>query len=1142
MAKHQVQQEVADYLKGLRLANSEEAKKLRFQNLLNRLFQDSQAAKDVVDQLAQGGEKTIFNIPRAGVPRVGYADIAYNHVIIEWEKDLAKTGRHAEDQLCEYLAGKWHSGERYDYTLIATDGRVWRTYVPIMDVLLNQPTPNRTALREGETFVVEKDKEEKFFFFLDRLLFRSTQQRATLEAIQSDFGDTSRIFFNTVQAMQRVMPEQNSASAVHVAFEQWQRFLQLAYGKFDQGNSVFLIHTYLSAFAKLLAYAVLKPAASPSDDELRQILSGEAFRSLNVANFVEGDFFYWVSAPEFFQPLSRSLRELYNQISEYDFTDVEEDILKGVYQELIDIDTRHALGEYYTPDWLCERVVDSLHLEQTFFALDPACGSGSFLRALVARYQREWPAMAPQQIAHQIKGIDVHPLSVQIAKTTMLLALGEGVARAKAPVVLHIYLANTLFLSADESNKSLFTTGHHFSVRVDGKRLPLDMQPFIGQPDSFARSIDLAQHFIDHQLAVEQSPEAFEKALRSRVPQAPFSAIHSRELYAIYQAMRHAKLQNRDSIWRFVLQNLYQPIFMHRLFDVVVANPPWLTYADISSGDYQDDVQELAKHYALMPQSKANNPHIDLSAVFLSHCGSYLAKEGAQLAFVLPRAFLSADQHQNARSGEARGFKLNQVWDLQAVHPLFKVPSCVLMATAFHNRGVQSQAQRALPEVGLAGRALKGKLPRPHMHWSDAQAFITESDTRWYFQELGDANSKKKRSALVQKQLQGASGGNAYAKRFRQGATIVPRAFYFVQPQGLPLAGLTDLAERVVNLRTHPLAVEGAKQPWDGIALSGAMQGQYLFRTALARNVLPFALVNPPWVALPLVIEGERDTAGQPLPGKAHWHLLSAAELTARGDLEAARWFGQCEVLWDARRSDSAIKQNMSAYGRIDFQRGLTGQPVDATWAVMYTASASDASACVLDVYSIYPRFFAESTCYIAFVSSNEEARFFECYLNSNYTNGKIKEFQARGLFGPRHVHKKILEFPWPEFSPNRPSHRQLVALGRKAAFAVQAVLGTQQDLELNPGTLGRLRSSIRREIAGLMVQIDALVEAISTGQDVLEQQAAMENFIQTPPKVTANLPAEEISEFLRLERQAWTDKEFVAPEVSSRFSSAKPL
>ncbi|WP_305565272.1 N-6 DNA methylase [Polaromonas sp.] len=1122
MAKHKVEEEVADYLSGLRLANSEEAKKLRFQNLLTRLFQDSQAAKDVVNQLAQGGEKTIFNIPRPGVPKTGYADIAYSNVIIEWEKDLAKTGKHAEDQLAEYLAGRWHSGDRYDYVLIATDGRIWRTYAPDLDVLLGQATPNRAGLRKVEDFEVKKDKEDKFFFFLDRVLFRSTRQRATLDAIQLDFGDTSRIFINAVQAMQRVMPATESTSVVHVAFEQWQRFLQLAYGKFDQGNSVYLVHTYLSVFAKLLAYAVLKPAARPSDDELKAILSGEAFTALNVANLVEGDFFYWVSSPEFFQQLAPTLRELYNQICEYDFTDVEEDILKGVYQELIDIDTRHALGEYYTPDWLCERVVDDLHLERDFYALDPACGSGSFLRALVARYRREWPDMPPQQIANQIKGVDVHPLSVQIAKTTMLLALGDGVARARAPVVLNVYLANTLFLSSDEAKKSLFTSGHHFSVRVDDKRLGLDMGPFIGQPDSFAKAIDLAQHFIDDQLKVEQTLASFEHALRNRVPDVTLAVQNVGELYAVYRAMRDAKLNNRDSIWRFVLQNLYQPVFMHRMFDVIVANPPWLTYADITSGDYQADVRALAAYYGLMPASKANNPHIDLSAVFLSHCGKYLAKDGAQLAFVLPRSFLSADQHQNARSGEARGFKLTEVWDLKGVSPLFNVPACVLMATASHAEGVESQRQRALPRNGLVGRVLHGKLPRPHMHWSDAQTFIKEDNTRWYFQELGNAQSKKKRSALVEKKLQGGSGGNAYAPRFRQGATIVPRAFYFVQPQGASLDGVTDLADRVVNLRTHPLAVEGAKKPWDGISISGGMQGKYLFRTALARNVLPFALVNPPLVALPLVKEDDVDASGQPLPGRLHWRLLQAAELTARGDLEAARWFGQCERLWEERRSDSAKKQKSSMTDWLDWQRKLTGQPVDAKWAVMYTASASDACACVLDVSSFSPRFMVDYTMYVCFTQTEIEARFVEAFLNSGYANSRIKEFQARGLFGPRHVSKKILDVSWPDFSPNRASHRQLVALSHSAAQAVQKILGSQQDLELDPRTLGRLRSSIRRELAGVMGQIDALVESISTGGDLLESGVGWEQLLRADRPVLAGADSAELSAFLRKEREGW--------------------
>ena len=235
MAAPSVQNEIADYLADIRSAHSEEAKKLRFQNLLSRLFQHSAAARKMVNKLAQGGEKTIFNIPRTGNnnTKTGYADIAYSNVIIEWEKDLAKTGHHAEDQLAEYLAGRWHSGERYDYVLIATDGRTWRTYVPDLEVLLGQAVPNRSGLRKVEELEVRMDEEERFFYFLDRVLFRTQKLRATLEAIQLDFGDSSRVFINTLQAMQKTMPEGKLSAPVQVAFEQWQRFLQLAYGKFD---------------------------------------------------------------------------------------------------------------------------------------------------------------------------------------------------------------------------------------------------------------------------------------------------------------------------------------------------------------------------------------------------------------------------------------------------------------------------------------------------------------------------------------------------------------------------------------------------------------------------------------------------------------------------------------------------------------------------------------------------------------------------------------------------------------------------------------------------------------------------------------------------------------------------------------------
>ena len=145
---------------------------------------------------------------------------------------------------------------------------------------------------------------------------------------------------------------------------------------------------------------------------------------------------------------------MHRKFPSFDFDNVDEDVLKGVYQELIDIDTRHSLGEYYTPDWLCERIVKEFEFKKTDKILDPACGSGSFLSAAIHRIKELNPKVNVEELNEQIYGIDIHPLSVQIAKTTLLLALGKEIINAKKPVYLKYY--SRKYLLAPEGVQNLF--------------------------------------------------------------------------------------------------------------------------------------------------------------------------------------------------------------------------------------------------------------------------------------------------------------------------------------------------------------------------------------------------------------------------------------------------------------------------------------------------------------------------------------------------------------------------------------------------------------------------------------------------------------------------------------------------------------
>src|SRR5206468_8686531 len=138
------------------------------------------------------------------------------------------------------------------------------------------------------------------------------------------------------------------------------------------------------------------------------IINGSIFDRYNIHNFVENDFFHWIENEQSFPILRKVFRLIAQELSAFDFQNVDEDILKGVYQELIDLDTRHALGEYYTPDWLCERVVAELNVTKSSSFLDPACGSGSFLRAVITRMKRDFPSLGAELIAEQVVGIDIH--------------------------------------------------------------------------------------------------------------------------------------------------------------------------------------------------------------------------------------------------------------------------------------------------------------------------------------------------------------------------------------------------------------------------------------------------------------------------------------------------------------------------------------------------------------------------------------------------------------------------------------------------------------------------------------------------------------------------------------------------------------
>jgi hypothetical protein len=71
---------------------------------------------------------------------------------------------------------------------------------------------------------------DDFYFWLDRFLFKEEKQKATLKRIEEAFGYQSNVFIESYRELSIWFQEAKKFGEVQVSFEQWKKFLSIAYG------------------------------------------------------------------------------------------------------------------------------------------------------------------------------------------------------------------------------------------------------------------------------------------------------------------------------------------------------------------------------------------------------------------------------------------------------------------------------------------------------------------------------------------------------------------------------------------------------------------------------------------------------------------------------------------------------------------------------------------------------------------------------------------------------------------------------------------------------------------------------------------------------------------------------------------------
>jgi len=353
--------------------------------------------------------------------------------------------------------------------------------------------------------------------------------------------------------------------------------------------------------------------------------------------------------------------------------------LKKLYQYLVTQEVRHRLGEYYTPDWLAELLLNEVGYDGNTLKkfLDPACGSGTFLVLAIQRAKEHGrKEKLPQleiakRIVANIWGFDLNPLAVIAARTNYLFALGDlvnEILEKGGSIEIPVYLADSVLWPEQvctQLDMQHMFFGEFVKVKTSAREFHV---PAVWLKDN-GKLIKIAASLIERDAKAKIEPEiAIEHFKNAGVLFPPNEKI----IEDFYKEILELEKQNKNGIWARFLKNAFAPMIAGK-FDFVVGNPPWILW-EILSKDYRETTLKLWKDYKLFPLKKTYGfSRPDFSMLFVYASSDYYLKDGAKLGFFITQeVFKSKGAGEGFRRfqlGDSKYLKVLKAHDLVSIQP-----------------------------------------------------------------------------------------------------------------------------------------------------------------------------------------------------------------------------------------------------------------------------------------------------------------------------------------------------------------------------------------------------------------------------------------------------------------------------------------
>ena len=403
------------------------------------------------------------------------------------------------------------------------------------------------------------------------------------------------------------------------------------------------------------------------------------------------------------------LNALKGIVGNYDWSQRTGDVLRALYIGYIPPQHRQVYGEYFTPDWLAEKlcctIIDNRYIsqqikrynagQQLHGVLDPACGSGTFLyhaakriiesNAIKSSYMESDEMI--KFVCAMVHGIDIHPVAVEMALANMHRIL-PGVPDR----IIHVYQGDALLTQRPDSQIHSMG-GDNLALFSPGER-PLIL------PKSFLHDASKINKFVNSAIDDSNMPPGLGSG---------FSDVDLEQLREAHGQMRKIIQNEANGVWAWYIRNQAAPMLLReKKVGRIVSNPPWVRINKIRVEKRKKEIETMAKERGLWVGGETATS-FDVASLFVDRCTALYLTNPNKSGWVLPHGAMFGGGWDGFRN--RIGDKISSKWNLKRL-PFKLTPTCAMLF------GVN------IPNRDLA------KMPRTRLNSTDSWK-TAQSKTKW---------------------------------------------------------------------------------------------------------------------------------------------------------------------------------------------------------------------------------------------------------------------------------------------------------------------------------------------------------------------------------------------------------------------------